>query len=299
MPKRLLAMMTSLALLPLAAAAWAQEPLVINPKSAFPEGPVVVDGTLYYVQYGDSKVMTWDGKENALFWEQEGCGPSAIVVYGEGFLVTCYDSGTLVTLTKDGKTATTIDKDSEGKGLLGPNDATSDGKGGLYVSASGPWESAPIVGKIYRLDAEGGLVAVADDMHYPNGVALSPDSKLLYVAESEAGRVITFAVQGDGSLSDRRSFAVIRNVDPASGVDAYPDGLKIGPAGNLYIGQYSLGRIVVVDPSGAFVEAHDVPSPAAPNLAFSADGDSIFVMAVDEVSEAPYWGKVYELKLLN
>ncbi len=290
---------TLLACITWVAAASAQEAVVINPKSAFPEGPVVVGDTLYYAQYGDSRVMTWDGKENKVFWEQEGCGPSAIAVYGEGFLITCYDANTLVTLTKAGKKDQVIDMDTRGEGLLGPNDATPDGKGGLYVTASGPWESAPIVGEIYHLDPAGTLTLLADDMHYPNGIALSPDGKLLYIAESEAGRVITFAVDEDGNLGDRRSFVVVRFVDPVSGVDAYPDGLKIGPDGNIYIGQFSMGRIVVVSPAGDFVEAHDVPSPAAPNLAFSKDGKTIFIMAVDDVNEAPYWGKVYSLTPLQ
>ncbi|GAB5470643.1 MAG: hypothetical protein Kilf2KO_36730 [Rhodospirillales bacterium] len=292
-PKGVLAGLVALPLL--GGALSAAEPVVINPKSAFPEGPVVVGDLLYYVQYGDSKVMTWDGKENQVFWEEAGCGPSAIVPYGQSFLVTCYDAGTLVVLSRDGKTESTFDKDKSGQGLLGPNDATADGKGGLFVTASGPWESAPIVGKIYHLDAAGGLTALADDLHYPNGIALSPDGRLLYVVESEAGRVVTFAVDESSGLSDRRSFVVIRQVDPASGVTAYPDGLKIGPDGNIYIGQYSLGRIVVVTPDGSFVEAIDVPSPAAPNLAFGKEGQIVYIMAVDDVNSAPYWGKVYSL----
>lgn len=294
---RLLAAALAAGLAAAATAAAAQDPSVINPKAAFPEGPLVQDGLLYYAQYGDGKVMTWDGTENRVFWEQPDCGPSAVAPYGEGFLVTCYDAGSYVLLGGDGKTLRTLDKDSAGESLLGPNDAAPDGKGGLYVTASGPWESAPVVGKIYHLDAGGTLTPVADDLHYANGVALSPDGSLLYVAESEAGRVVTFAVGADGGLSDRRVFVVVRRVDPASGVDAYPDGLKIGPEGKLYIGQYSMGRIVVVTPEGAFVEAYDVPAPAAPNLAFAPDGKSLYVMAVDEVNEAPYWGKVYELPL--
>nr|MBA3520319.1 SMP-30/gluconolactonase/LRE family protein [Hyphomicrobiales bacterium] len=85
--------------------------------------------------------------------------------------------------------------------------------------------------------------------------------------------------------------------DPASGPDASPDGIKRGPDGNFYIGQYPNGRIVVVDAEGKLVRAIDVPSAAAPNLAFSPDGTAIFVTAVDDISAAPYSGKVYEVGL--
>ncbi len=285
----------SLSLLPLAAAALAGELTVINPKSAFPEGPYVQADILFYAQYGDDKIMVFDDGETRVFWEQQGCGPAAIVPYGEGFLVTCFDADELVMISTEGRTMGSIGEDSSGEALLGPNDATSDGRGGLYVTGSGPWESAPIVGKVYHLDKAGVLKPLADDLHYANGIALSPDGKLLYVAESEAGRVITFAVEEDGSLSDRRSFVVIRFVDPPSGMDAFPDGLKVGPGGNLYIGQMTLGRIVVVSPEGAFVKAIEVPSAAAPNLAFSEDDRFIYIMAVDDVENPPYWGKVYRL----
>jgi len=75
-----------------------------------------------------------------------------------------------------------------------------------------------------------------------------------------------------GSLSDRRHFLRLFSVDPTSGPDASPDGLKLGPDGNFYIGQYPNGRIIVADAEGKFVRAIDVPSAAAPNLAFSPDG---------------------------
>ena len=114
---------------------------------------------------------------------------------------------------------------------------------------------------------------------------------------SEAGRVISFAVADDGTLSDRRLFVRLGVVDEASGIGAYPDGIKLGPDGNFYIGQYSKGRIVVVDKDGKFVKAIDVPSATAPNLAFSPDGTKLYVMSVDDTANAPYWGKVYEVPL--
>ena len=103
--------------------------------------------------------------------------------------------------------------------------------------------------------------------------------------------MITFAVGADGGLSDRRLFVRLSALgEPA---DAYPDGIKLGPDGNLYIGQYSAGRILVVTPAGELVRKLEVPSPAAPNLTFSPDGTTVYVMAVDDKQGAPYQGKVY------
>lgn len=282
----------------LAQGAAAADVKVINEKAAFPEGPAFVDGKLHYVEYGAHTILVWDGMNNTQLWKSEGCGPSAVLPLGEGDLVvTCYDNGTIARVSRAGKTVATYEKDAAGGALVGPNDLAADGKGGSWFTASGPWESGPIVGKVYHLSPDGTIRMAADDLHYANGIALSPDGKRLYVNESEAGRVISFAVGEDGTLSDRRLFVRVGAVDEASGAGAYPDGLKIGPDGNLWIGQYSKGRIVVVDPAGAFVKAVEVPSPTAPNLAFAPDGTSIFVMSVDDTANAPYWGKVFEVPL--
>jgi len=119
---------------------------------------------------------------------------------------------------------------------------------------------------------DGSIRSVADDLHYANGLVVSADGRRLLVAETYAGRVVSFAIGEDGSLSDRRHFLRLFSVDPTSGPDASPDGLKLGPDGNFYIGQYPNGRIIVADAEGKFVRAIDVPSAAAPNLAFSPDG---------------------------
>jgi sugar lactone lactonase YvrE len=76
----------------------------------------------------------------------------------------------------------------------------------------------------------------------------------------------------------------------------YPDGIKLEP-GNFYVGGYSAGNILVVTPDGKLVTKHTVPSAASPNLTFSADGKTLYVMAVDNKNGAPYEGKVYAVKL--
>ena len=80
---------------------------------------------------------------------------------------------------------------------------------------------------------------------------------------------------------------------PCPPSQSYPDGIKRDAKGNFWIGHYSAGQLVVVDPEGKLLGTLEVPSAAAPNLAFSADGSTVYVMAVDDTANAPYLGKVY------
>lgn len=274
--------------------ALAEETEVLNPRALFPEGPLMSDGKLYYAQYAGHVVTVWDGKSNTDLWKQEGCGPSAVVPLGGDLAITCYDSAQLVVISRDGKTLKTYDKDDAGTALQGPNDGTPDGSGGAYFTLSGPWEAGPIVGRVVHLSGDGKLSAVADDLHYANGVARGPENRL-YVNESEAGRVVSFAIDGEGKLSDRRLF--VRLYQMGEPPDVYPDGIKIGPNGNFFIGEYSAGTILEVSADGKLVQKYAVPSAAAPNLTFSADGKTMYVMAVDNKAGAPYEGKVYAVTL--
>jgi len=249
---------------------------------------------LLYAEYAGHVVMVWDGEANKQLWKQEGCGPSAVVPMGENFGITCYDSGQFVLISAAGQTLKTLDKDSAGGTLVGPNDGTPDGNGGAWFTLSGPWESGPIVGRIVHIGSDGRLTELANDLHYANGIAQGPDGRL-YVNESEAGRIISFAVGSDGSLSDRRVF--VRLYQMGAAPDVYPDGIKLGPSGNFFVGDYSTGSIFEVTPDGKLKTTYTVPSAAAPNMTFSEDGKTMYVMAVDNKSAAPYEGKVYALPL--
>jgi sugar lactone lactonase YvrE len=289
------AMMIAAALLALGGTALAGDVTVLNSRALFPEGPVMADGRLIYAEYAAHALTVWDGKANATLWTKDGCGPAAVVPLADGFAVTCYDSGEIVIVSKAGKTLRSYGKDAAGAALIGPNDGTPDGKGGAWITLSGPWEPGPIVGRIVHLMPGGGLLAVADDLHYANGVATGPDGRV-YVNESEAGRIVSFAVSADGGLTDRRLFARLYQMGEPP--EVYPDGIKLGPNGNFFIGLYSAAAILELAPDGsAIVRRHEVPSAAAPNLTFSADGRTLYVMAVDNTAAAPYEGKVLALPL--
>jgi gluconolactonase len=274
---------------------------VINPEASFPEGPLWHDGQLYYVEYGADTVMTWDGKENTQVWRQEGCGPSAVVEAGDGnFLVTCYDANTLVEITPAGETLNTLSADQTGQPFVGPNDAVADAGGGVYFSASGVWDiAAPIEGKIFYIDPEGTIAGVADDIHYSNGLALSPDGSTLYASEMAAQRVLRFEVNGDGTLAKRYLFVRLGDLaaDPQA-IDIYmgPDGLKTDSAGNLYIAQFEGGRVLVANTAGELVRILAVPAPYVTNLTFGETEETLFVTAATDAWSEPYPGQVYKLE---
>ena len=275
--------------------AFADDVAVINPTTFFPEGPVMVDGKLYYAQYSGNVATVWDGTSNTDFWKEDGCGPSAVVPVGDNFGITCYDSGKLDIIGKDGKAVASYDKDAAGAPLLGPNDGVPDGKGGAYFTLSGPWTPGPVVGRVVHLDKDGTLREVANDLNYANGIVIGVDGRL-YVNESYAGTVTSFAIAEDGSLTDRQSFAHLYQLGEAP--DVFPDGIKVGPNGNFFVGLNSVAAIVELAPDGSKVVArHVFESAGTPNMTFSADGKTMFVMAVDNESGAPYEGRILSTPL--
>lgn len=284
-------MRLALALLLLStSSALAQEVTVLDPAAFFPEGPVLVEGKLYYAQYSGAVVSVWDGTTKSDIWTGEGCGPSAVVPVGENFGITCYDNGKLEVITPSGAPVASYDKDASGQALLGPNDGVPDGKGGAYFTLSGPWTPGPVVGRIVHLAADGTLTEVANDLNYPNGIVIGAEGRL-YVNESYAGTVTSFAVAEDGSLSDRASFVHLYQLGEDPGV--FPDGIKVGPNGNFFIGLNSAPAIVEVTPDGTAIAArHTFETQGTPNMTFSADGKTMYVMAVDNEMGAPYEGRV-------
>lgn len=283
----------------LIASAQAADIKVINADAWFPEGPIWYQGKLYYVEYGRNTIMTWDGSKNAVFWKQDGCGPSAVVVNDRGeFLTTCYDSGTIGRISADGKTMTPYAKDKDGNGFVGPNDLAVDKKGGVYFTGSGH-EGPVIDAAVYYIGKDDSVTKAADDLHNANGLALSNDGKILYVIETEENRLLAFDVHDDGSLTGRRVFLNLNDMFP-NAPHIWPDGVKVDAKGELYIGQSprsldAPGKIIVVDGQGKLLRTIAVPSVSMPNLTFGPGEKVIYVMALDQIDKAPWHGKVYEV----
>jgi gluconolactonase len=122
-----------------------------------------------------------------------------------------------------------------------PNSPAFDAQGRLYVSDSHQFDR-PGPG-VFRFDPDGrGELWYGQDLTFANGLAVAPDGRHLYVAETFANRVSRIAIADDGSAGERAQVAATPG--------AWPDGLAFDVAGNLYVGCYEPSQVLRVDPEG-------------------------------------------------
>jgi gluconolactonase len=269
----------------------------VNPDSAYPEGPTVIDGVLYYAEMGNDRVMRFDGETNSPVWTRDGCGPTTVAQLGDGSLaVLCHREAIVARIDAEGALLGIVDRDRDGRSFTNPNAGTSDGKGGIYFSSSGSFSpGARATGAILHLDASGALARVAEGIHYANGVAISPDGRTLFASEHLERRVLAFYIAGDGTLSNRRTFVALDELvgaDPERGWEVGPDGLNADRDGNLIIAEYGAGHLLIVDGDGKLIATIDVPERYVTASAFDADHARLFIAAPASLMD-PSRGAVY------
>ncbi|HVI88165.1 MAG TPA: SMP-30/gluconolactonase/LRE family protein [Dongiaceae bacterium] len=259
----------------------------------FPEGVIFVGNTPYFVDYVTSNVLRIAGGKVEQVWHEDGCGANGLVALHGELLVACYDSGTIVRLTIAGQVRETVRHDESGGIFVSPNDLADDGAGGVYFTASG---NGSVPGKIYYRDPLGRVKEVAGDIDYANGLAVSNDQKLLYVAESRKHRLLKFTIGTDGELSGRAEFANLAVILADRDHDVFtPDGLRIDKRGRLFVALYDGGGFAVLAEDGKLIKKIDLPAAHHASLAIAPDGKSLYLTATDDMPDGSYRGEILKV----
>ncbi len=152
-----------------------------------------------------------------------------------------------------------------------PNDICINKKDQIFASDPNWKEST---GKLWRIDVGGKAVLLNDQMGTTNGIALSPDEKILYVNESVQRKIWAFDVDRNGNISNKRLFAEF----PDFGFD----GMKCDAKGNLYVTRYGKGAIAVLSPDGKVVREVMLKGKRCSNLVFGPpNGNTVYVTLQD------------------
>ena len=245
------------------------------------EGPLYhPDGSVTFVDMTHSRLLRWSpqrGLETVRTGTGEGNG---CTLDPEGRLLMCEGSDRRrITRMDASGTVTAIAEHWQGKRFNKPNDVICRSDGTVYFTDP-ELRLAPELREIgfagvFRISPDGEIDLATDECEYPNGLALSPDESVLYVAISRLDercfqeaddevcihrKIRAFDVAADGSLRNNRVFC-----DMSSAEAGVPDGMKVDVEGRVFC--TGSGGIWVIDPSGnrlGIIRSPEVPR----NLAF-------------------------------
>ncbi|MDE2163699.1 MAG: SMP-30/gluconolactonase/LRE family protein [Alphaproteobacteria bacterium] len=219
-------------------------------------------------------------------------GSNGLAIDHAGKLIICNSGGRSVDRCDlaTRKRTTLVDR-FEGKRLNSPNDLAIDKSGAIYFTDP-PYglaglEKSPVkeldFSGIYRLTPDGKMALLDKEFLYPNGIALAPDQKTLFVCNTDQKLAIIRAYQlgADGMPASHSTFFDFRP-HFAPGVIGVPDGMKIDVHGNIFAA--GPGGHFVISPEGKLLGVIEFPGRYATNSAFGEDGFTFFIAATDTVA---------------
>ncbi len=269
-----------------------------------PEGPLYFDGNLYFVGWVSNTLSKWDGKKTTVLNNAPGCGHNGLALTKQKtFFLACTDEhGAILELDLDGKELRRWDADDKGRKFDGGiNDIVVTANDGAYATLFGHFVDPPttVMGKIFYL-APGAKnwVEVAKDLNYANGIGVSPDQKTLYVSETVGNCILKFDINPDGSLSRRANFALL-NLLTKNKVDSCwlgPDSMKIDAKGNIYVAQWSGGKVLKISPAGKLLHVFNIAAGnGTTNVAFGEGGKDLYITVAKDPNDPKAEGCIVKI----
>src|SRR5438128_2658860 len=271
-----------------------------------PEGPLYIDGNLYYVGWVSNTLSKWDGKTTTVLNHTQGCGHNGLALTKQKtFLLACTnDPGAILELDMTGKRLRRWDADSNGRKFEGGiNDIAVTANGGAYATVFGPYAEPPIptfvIGKIlYLAPGSEKWVEVANDLNYANGIGVSPDQKTLYVSQTVSNCMLKFTIEPDGSLSHRSNFALLNILVPNKNQSPWlgPDSMKVDSKGNIYVAQWFGGKIFKISPEGKLLHVFEIAAgDGTTNVAFGEGEKELYVTVVKDPKDSQAKGSIVKI----
>ena len=273
-----------------AMSAFGQETVVVK-NVLGPEGPLYLDGNLYYVGWASNTLSKWDGKTTSVLNSTPGCGHNGLALTKQKtFLLACSEEhGAILELDLNGKELRRWEADDKGNPFDGGiNDIVVTANNGAYATIFGHFVDPPttVVGKIlYLAPGAQNWIEVANDLNYANGIAVSPDQKTLYVNETVGNCMLKFDINPDGTLSHRANFALLNLLTPNKVQSWYigPDSMKIDSKGDIYVAQWCGGKVLKISPTGKLLHVFNIAAGnGTTNVTFGDGEKELYVTVVKD-----------------
>ena len=173
----------------------------------------------------------------------------------------------------------------QGKRFNSPNDLTVHSSGSIHFTdppygidklLNDPAKELTIQG-VYRLDSDGEVHLLTDELSFPNGICFSPDEQFLYVAVSDSKRpvIMRYPVNSDGGIGKGAVFFDAKKLSKDGRRKGLPDGLRVDRLGNLFA--TGPGGVLVISPNGLHLGTIRTPDATA-NCEFGGPDRSTLYM---------------------
>jgi sugar lactone lactonase YvrE len=238
------------------------------------EAPRWHDGRLYFSDWTAGEVVAVDSAGHGEVVARVKSFPlcSALLPDGRLLIVSSAD-GLLLRREPDGSLVTHAEL--EGSGW---NDIVVDGRGNAYVNNVGSDTAAGEAGHVVLATPDGMVRRVAEDLAFPNGMAVTADNATLVVAESHGERLTAFDIGADGDLTGRRVFADL---------DDPPDGICVDAEGAVWYATVPGRRCVRVADGGRVLETIQLDRGGFACALGGPDRRTLFVTAAEWRPDLP------------
>ena len=215
--------------------AWGEANRPGQVTDSFLEGPVFdAAGYLYVTDIPFGRIFRIDPRgewEQVAQWDGEPNGMKFL--NANELLVTDYRNGLMVCDVRTGQVRPYLDRRNSER-FKGVNDLIFDSRGCLYFTDQGQTGLHDPTGRLYRLHPDGRLDLLLSNVPSPNGVALSPDERVLYLGVTRGNQVWRVPLLDDGSVSKVGAF--FTSYGPSG-----PDGLAVDESGRVLVANPGLG----------------------------------------------------------
>jgi gluconolactonase len=156
-----------------------------------------------------------------------------------------------------------------------------------------------VIGKVlYLAPGRDKWIEVAGDLNYANGVGISPDQKTLYVSETVGNCILKFTINADGTLSHRSNFALLHLLVPDKVNSWYlgPDSMKVDGKGDIYVAQWSGGKILKLSPQGKLLHLFNIAAGnGTTNVAFGPGEKELYVTVAKDPNDPKARGSIVKV----
>jgi len=265
----------------------------------FPEGPIYMnDGSVLLVEIARGTLTRVDASGNVNVVSHLGGGPNGAAIGPDGYCYICNNGGFKWEISEDGAGMRPILQANEyiggsiqkidlstgkfitlytecnGITLKGPNDIVFDMHGNFWFTDLGKVRHRDMDrGAVYWAKADGSEIKeVIQPFLTPNGIGLSPDEKILYVAETEGGKLYSYNIISEGKV-EKIPFPLSTNggklLNTNGGMKRF-DSLAVEAGGNICVATLIDGGISIISPNGEVVEFIKFNDPYITNICFGS-----------------------------